>query len=168
VGPFCQVPFWSNSDDRTQCTSPAHAVDPEKLLNMPLINSPDWEILYSDRTRYTYRDLSKRINRLANGLRNLGINPGDTVAVFDYDSSRYLECFFAIPMMGAILQTVNGRLCAEQILYTTNPAEAKVTIINSDFFPILENIRDKLQNATAPATYRRGKLLTTRSILIII
>jgi fatty-acyl-CoA synthase len=117
----------------------------KKLLNMPLINSPDREIVYSDRTRYTYRDLSERINRLANGLRNLGINPGDTVAVFDYDSSRYLECFFAIPMMGAILQTVNWRLSAEQILYTINHAEANVIIINTDFFPILENIQDKLQ-----------------------
>lgn len=117
----------------------------KKLLNMPLINSPDREIVYSDRTRYTYRDLSERINRLANGLRNLGINPGDTVAVFDYDSSRYLECFFAIPMMGAILQTVNWRLSAEQILYTINHAEASVIVINTDFFPILENIRDKLQ-----------------------
>lgn len=117
----------------------------KKLLNMPLINSPDREIVYSDRTRYTYRDLSERINRLANGLRNLGINPGDTLAVFDYDSSRYLECFFAIPMMGAILQTVNWRLSAEQILYTINHAEASVIVINTDFFPILENIRDKLQ-----------------------
>ncbi|NIT40724.1 MAG: AMP-binding protein, partial [Gammaproteobacteria bacterium] len=69
-------------------------------------------------------------NRLANGLRNLGINPGDTVAVFDYDSSCYLECFFAIPMMGAVLQTVNWRLSAEQIVYTINHAEANLIIIS--------------------------------------
>jgi fatty-acyl-CoA synthase len=117
----------------------------KKLLNMPLINSPDREIVYSDRSRYTYRDLSERINWLANGLRDLGINPGDTVAVFDYDSSCYLECFFAIPMMGAVLQTVNWRLSAEQMVYTINHAEANLIIINTDFFPILENIRDKLQ-----------------------
>jgi len=117
----------------------------KKLLNMPLINSPDREIVYSDKSRYTYRDLSERINKLANSLRNLGINPGDTVAVFDYDSACYLECFFAIPMMGAVLQTVNWRLSAEQIVYTINHAEANLIIISKDFFPILEDIRNKLQ-----------------------
>jgi fatty-acyl-CoA synthase len=74
----------------------------------------------------------------------LGIKAGDTVAVFDYDSHRFLECFFAIPMMGAVLQMVNWRLSAEQILYTLNHAEASLIIINSDFLPILEAIRDKL------------------------
>ena len=117
----------------------------KKLLHMPLINSPDREIVYSDKTRYTYRELRERINRLANALRNVGIKPGDTVAVFDYDSSSYLESFFAIPMMGAVLQTVNWRLSAEQIVYTINHAEANLIMINTDFLPILENIRDKLQ-----------------------
>jgi fatty-acyl-CoA synthase len=118
----------------------------KKLLNMPLINSPDREIVYSDRHRYTYIGLNDRIGRLANGLAKLGVKPGDTVAVFDYDSHRYLECFFAIPMMGAVLQTVNWRLSADQILYTINHAEAKVIIINSDFIPVLEAIRQKLDS----------------------
>ena len=116
----------------------------KKLLNTPLINSPDREIVYSDRHRYTYTDLNERIGKLAHGLANLGIGRGDTVAVFDYDSHRYLECFFAVPMMGAVLQTVNWRLSADQILYTINHAEAKLIIINSDFLPILETIAAKL------------------------
>lgn len=117
----------------------------KKLLNTPLINSPDREIVYSDRHRYTYVDLNKRIGMLANGLAKRGIKPGDTVAVFDYDSHRYLECFFAIPMMGAVLQTVNWRLSADQILFTINHAEARAIIINSDFLPILAAIRQKLE-----------------------
>jgi fatty-acyl-CoA synthase len=117
----------------------------KKLLNTPLIYSPEREIVYSDRCRYNYQTLNERIHRLANGLEKLNINPADTVAVFDYDSHRYLECFFAIPMMGMVLQTVNWRLSAEQILYTLNHAEAKMIIINADFFSILENIWDKLE-----------------------
>ncbi|QTA87614.1 fatty acid--CoA ligase [Desulfonema magnum] len=117
----------------------------KKLLNTPLIYAPDQEIIYRDKLRYTYRDLKDRIHRLANGLEKRGINPGDTVAVFDYDSNRFLESFFAIPMMGAVLQMVNWRLSAEQILYTINHAEAKMILINSDFLPILENIREKLE-----------------------
>ena len=117
----------------------------KKLLNTPLIYSPDQEIVYDDKNRYTYRTLNERINRLASGLKKLGVAKGDIVAVFDYDSHRYLECFFAIPMMGAVLQTINWRLSGEQILYTLNHAEAKVIIIHADFLPILENIRDKLE-----------------------
>jgi fatty-acyl-CoA synthase len=118
----------------------------KKLLNTPLIYAPDQEIVYRDKLRYTYRDLNERIHRLANGLEKLGITAGDTVAVFDYDSNRFLESFFAIPMMGAVLQMVNWRLSAEQIQYTLNHADAKMIIINSDFLPILANIREKLEN----------------------
>ena len=92
----------------------------KKLLNTPLIYAPDQEIVYDDKKRYTYRKLNERINRLADGLEKLGVVKGDVIAVFDYDSHRYLECFFAIPMMGAVLQTINWRLSAEQILYTLN------------------------------------------------
>ncbi len=116
----------------------------KQLLKTPLIYSPNQEIVYRDKLRYTYKDLNRRIHQLANGLSGLGIGFGDTVAMFDYDSNRYLECFFGVPMMGAVLQTVNWRLSGEQIVYTINHAEAKIIIINSDFLPILETIREKL------------------------
>jgi len=117
----------------------------KQLLKTPLIYSPGQEIVYRDQLRYTYRDLNERIHRLANSLKTLGIQQGDRVAVFDYDSNRFLECFFAVPMMGAVMQMVNWRLSAEQIVYTVNHAEAKMIIINSDFLPILENIREQLK-----------------------
>jgi fatty-acyl-CoA synthase len=117
----------------------------KKLLNDPLIKSPDREIVYADRHRYTYNDLDQRIGKLANSLIELGVAAADTIAVFDYDSHRYLECFFAIPMIGAVLQTVNWRLSAEQIAYTINHAEAKMIIINADFLPILEEIFNKIE-----------------------
>jgi fatty-acyl-CoA synthase len=119
----------------------------KKLLNTPLIYAPQREIVYGDKLRYNYRTLNERIHRLAGGLEKLDVKPGDTVAVFDYDSHRYLECFFAIPMMGAVLQTINWRLSADQILYTLNHAEAKTIIIHSDFISILEDIRAKLETA---------------------
>jgi acyl-CoA synthetase (AMP-forming)/AMP-acid ligase II len=118
----------------------------KKILNTPLTYYPDQEIIYRDQLRYTYRDLNDRIQRLAGGLENLGVNKGDTVAVFDYDSNRFLECFFAVPMMGAVMQMVNWRLSADQILYTLNHAEASVIIINADFLPILSTIRENLTN----------------------
>jgi fatty-acyl-CoA synthase len=117
----------------------------KKLMGIPLLNSPDREIVYSDRHRYTYKDLNQRVRKLANGLEKLGVSPGDTIAVFDYDSHRYLECFFTVPMLGAVLQTVNWRLSADQILYTINHAEANMIIINADFLSVLEDIWDDLK-----------------------
>ncbi len=129
----------------------------KKLLMPPLVNSPDREIVYSDKHRYTYRTLNERIHRLAGGLRRLGLVAGDTVAVFDYDSHRYLECFFAIPMMGAILQTVNWRLSEGQMVYTLNHAEAKAIIINTDFLPVLETIRNELETVEKIVVIREGE-----------
>jgi fatty-acyl-CoA synthase len=114
------------------------------LLHTPLIYAPDQEIVYRNSLRYTYRDLGRRVARLAGALIKLGVTPGDTVAVMDYDSHRYLECFFAVPMMGAVLHTINVRLSQEQLLYTINHAEDDVILVNRDFLPLLEPIKDQL------------------------
>ncbi len=115
------------------------------LLHTPLATAPEQEIVYRDRSRYTYRTLRHRIGQLASGLAGLGLRPGDTVAVMDWDSHRYLECFFAIPMMGAVLQTVNIRLPLEQILYTLNHAGADFILCHTDLLPILDSIKDRLE-----------------------
>jgi len=115
------------------------------LLHTPLATAPDQEIVYRDSSRYTYRTLRQRIGRLATGLAGLGVKPGDTVAVMDWDSHRYLECYFAIPMMGAVLQTVNIRLSPEQILYTLNHARADVILCLNEFLPLLDAIKENLE-----------------------
>ena len=115
------------------------------LLHTPLFYAPQQEIVYRDKVCLTYLQFNERIHRLASGLEKIGVKSGDTVCVFDYDSHRYLECFFAIPMMGAILHTQNWRLSPEQILYTMNHAGDKVVIINSEFLPLLEAVKDQLK-----------------------
>jgi fatty-acyl-CoA synthase len=117
------------------------------LLHTPLATAPEQEIMYRDIRRYSYRTLRQRIGQLASGLAGLGVRSGDTVAVMDWDSHRYLECYFAIPMMGAVLQTVNIRLSPEQILYTLNHAGADVILCHTDFLPILDSIKDRLETA---------------------
>jgi fatty-acyl-CoA synthase len=114
------------------------------LLRTPLVTAPEQEIVYRGRTRFSYRDLAARINRLANALCALGVKPGDTVAVMDYDSNRYLECFFAVPMIGAVLHTINVRFSPEQILYTIDHAEDDVLLVHADFLPILEQVKGRL------------------------
>ena len=117
----------------------------KQLLHTPILKSPNQEIVYRDLNRYTYRDLYRRIHLLASALSSQGVESADTVAVLDWDSHRYLECFYAIPMMGAILHKVNIRLSNEQILYTMNHAEDKVVLVHEDFLPVLEDISKKLK-----------------------
>jgi fatty-acyl-CoA synthase len=92
--------------------------------------------------------LIERICRLANVLVDAGVGPGDTVAVMDWDSHRYLEAYFAVPMLGAVLHHVNVRLSADQILYTMNHAEDKLVLVHDDFLPVLKQLRDKLETVT--------------------
>ncbi len=106
--------------------------------------APRQEIVYADRSRYDYEILRQRVSRLASGLSQCGVKPDDTVAVMDWDSHRYLECFFAVPMMGAVLHTINIRLSPEQILYTVNHAEDDVILVHADFVPLLEQITDRI------------------------
>src|SRR5260221_3463729 len=115
------------------------------LLHTPLAIAPEQEIVYRDVSRFPYWLVRQRIGQLASGLTALGVRPGDTVAVMDWDSHRYLECFFAIPMMGAVLQTVNIRLSPEQILYILNHAEADFILCHTDFLPLLDSIKDRLE-----------------------
>lgn len=107
--------------------------------------SPDQEIVYANHSKYTYTDLAQRIHRLANVLTEAGVKPGDTVAVMDWDTPRYLECFFAIPMIGAVLHTINVRLSPEQILYTMNHAEDDVVLVHDDFLPIVEGLQSEIE-----------------------
>ncbi|MCF8037514.1 MAG: AMP-binding protein, partial [Desulfobacteraceae bacterium] len=115
------------------------------ILETPLIYSPDQEIIYRDQQRYTYRDLNRRVHQMANMLSAMGVGPGSTVAVMDWDSTRYLECFFAVPMMGAVLHTINIRLSPEQLIYTINHAEDDVILVNEEFLPMLEGVKDKFE-----------------------
>ncbi len=63
-----------------------------RILEQPLKYKPNAEIVYRNISRYTYKDLYKRVSRLANLLTgHLTVKPGDTVAIIDYDNPRYLE-----------------------------------------------------------------------------
>lgn len=116
----------------------------KNLLAYPVVNNPDQEIVYRDQLRFDYRTFRERICRLANALTELGVKPGDTVAVMDWDSHRYLECFFAVPMIGAVLHTINVRLSPDQILYTIDHAEDDVILVHNDFLPILDAIKGRV------------------------
>jgi fatty-acyl-CoA synthase len=116
----------------------------KQLWHTPLMQAADQAIVYRGLKRFTYRQSRERVGRLASSLARLGVDAGDTVGVLDWDSNRFLEAYFAIPMMGAVLQTVNVRLAPEQIAYSINHAGSSVLLVNDDFVPVLEGIKQQL------------------------
>jgi fatty-acyl-CoA synthase len=133
----------------TKIIAPAEGAYAYPLLIKQLLLSgvryePGREIVYADKLRYSYQTLNQRIRRLANALTAAGVKAGDTVALLDWDSHRYLECFFAVPMIGAVLHTVNIRLSPDQVLYTMNHAEDDLVLVHDDFLPLVEQIQGQL------------------------
>jgi fatty-acyl-CoA synthase len=136
----------------------------KQLLHTPLAQTAHQEIVYRDVRRLTYLELRDRIGRLASALQKIGVQPGDSVGVLDWDSNRFLEAFFAIPMMGVVLQTVNVRLSPEQVAYTIDHAGSSTLLVNDEFVDLVHSILPKLSKVKrlvvltdhkAPAT---GKL----------
>jgi fatty-acyl-CoA synthase len=133
----------------------------KQLLHTSLMQSPQQEIVYRDVKRLTYADLRDRISRLGSALVKIGVRPGDTVGVLDWDSNRFLEAFFANPMMGVVLQTVTVRLSPEQVAYTIDHAGSSTPLVNDEFVDLVHSILPKLpevrqlvaiSDSKAPAT----------------
>src|ERR1700752_4674304 len=116
----------------------------KQLWNTPRVQAADQEIVYRDLRRFTYIEIRERIGRLASDFRMGGVLPGDTVGVLDWDSNRFFEAFFAIPMMGAVLQTVNVRLSSEQVAYTIDHAGASTLLVNDEFIGLVEGLKAQL------------------------
>jgi len=114
------------------------------LLKAPIAYDPEQEIVYRDAARFTYKEFHERVARLARALLDLGITKGDTVAVMDWDSNRYLECYFAIPMIGAVMHMINMRLAPEQLIYTIGHAEDQLILVHRDFVPLVQSIRGRI------------------------
>jgi hypothetical protein len=109
----------------------------KQLLHTPLAVAPEQEIVYRDRIRYNYWTLRHRIGQLASGLSALGAKRGDTVAMMDWDSHRYLESYFAVPMMGAVLMTRERSVGARTDRLHPQQFRRQCTARQCRFFPVL-------------------------------
>ena len=91
---------------------------------------PDYEaVIYEDRT-YTWADVYKRCIKFASALSKLGIKKGDTVSFLAFNTPEIFEAHYSVPMVGAVLNTINIRLDAKTIAYILNHSEAKVLVVD--------------------------------------
>jgi len=105
---------------------------------------PEGQIVYRDLFRGNYANLYERCQRLSNALKDLGIRQGSKVICFEWNTHRFLEIYFAVPCMGAMLHMGNPLLTPDQIVFLVNRVEDDIVIFNKDFTPLIESVRDRL------------------------
>jgi fatty-acyl-CoA synthase len=100
--------------------------------------------------RYRYADFALRARRLAQALLTLGIRPGDRVGTLAWNHSAHLEAYFAVPLMGGVLHTLNLRLSPAELAYIVDHAEDRLVIVDESLLPLWEKVRRLL--AAPPRT----------------
>jgi fatty-acyl-CoA synthase len=90
----------------------------------------------------TYAQVAERAARLANVLHDLGVGEGDRVGTLCWNNQEHLECYLAIPCMGAVLHTLNLRLAPKQLAHIVNDAQDSVVIVDGSLVPLLAAIRE--------------------------
>ncbi|MGH7511755.1 MAG: long-chain fatty acid--CoA ligase [Gemmatimonadales bacterium] len=91
--------------------------------------------------RTTWSAILRRAHRLASALRALDVAPGDRVATLCWNHDRHLEAYFAVPLLGAVLHTLNLRLHPDELAYIARHAEDQVVIVDQALVPLLERFR---------------------------
>jgi fatty-acyl-CoA synthase len=91
-------------------------------------------------TRASYAEVCERIDRVAHALKSLGIEQGDRVATFAWNSQRHLEVYMATPCTGAVLHTLNIRLFEDQLTYIANHAKDRVVFVDDTLVPLLAKV----------------------------
>ena len=114
--------------------------------------------VYPDKTAIIYDDLEhnhltqtwqqtyNRCRQLADGLRKLGIDKNDTVAVMMPNTPAMVECAFGVPMSGGVLCTLNTRLDINALTFCLQHSEAKVLMMDSEFSELAEIIVETFPN----------------------
>jgi len=110
-------------------------------------------LIYNDR-HFSWADVQDRVRRVASSLKRLGIGPGDTVSVMAANTPELFELHYAVPLTGAVLNTINTRLEPETVAYILDHGDARLVIADTAFSGVIKN-----------AFQLNGKDLTTVDIV---
>ena len=113
------------------------ALSPLSFIERSAAIYPDYPAVVHGSIRRTWAETYARCRRLASALARRGIGKGDTVAVMLPNIPEMLEAHFGVPMIGAVLNTLNVRLDAETIAFMLQHGEAKVLIADREFFDVV-------------------------------
>ncbi len=99
-----------------------------------------------EKHRYTYADFGERVHRLASALKQLGLRPGERVGTFSWNHYRHLEMYFAVPMQGAVLHTLNIRLFHDQLTYIVNHAADRFIVVDRSLLPVIRQLQPTFES----------------------
>jgi fatty-acyl-CoA synthase len=115
-------------------------LNPADLLARAAYVYPRKDALVHGERRYTYAELGGRAWRLANALRDAGLERGDRVATLLPNSPAMLESHFALPAAGGVLVTVNTRLSSAEIAYIVEHSGARFLLLDAELAGLVEAI----------------------------
>jgi fatty-acyl-CoA synthase len=107
---------------------------------------PDYPSLVHGDTRHTWAETYARCRRLASALAKRGIGRGDTVSIIAPNVPAIYEATFGVPMLGAVLNTINTRLDAPTVAFILRHCEAKVLITDREFSTTVSAALAELEN----------------------
>ncbi len=91
--------------------------------------------------RFTYAQFAERASRLAGGLRNLGVGPGDRVAFLSMNCHRLLEAYYGVLEAGAVLLPLNIRLAPHELAFILKDADVRILFLGKDFLELVGSFR---------------------------
>ncbi|MCJ8502033.1 long-chain-fatty-acid--CoA ligase [Desulfatitalea alkaliphila] len=113
------------------------------LLRSAMVFPDKVAVVYGDRRR-TYSEFLERVYRLAGALQKMGIGKGDKVAYICPNTPPMLEAHYAVPLLGAVLVSVNIRLSANEVAYIIDHSDAKAVFVDNEFADLVAPMRDRL------------------------
>jgi long-chain acyl-CoA synthetase len=122
-----------------------------ELLNERVNAAPNKPYLFSeaDKRQFTYKEFEAAVIRTANMLAAHGVRKGDVVSLLLPNSVEYVIAYFACWQLGALAGPINSLLKSEEIAYVISNSEAKALLVNSEFLPVVETIRNELPSLQA-------------------
>ncbi len=115
------------------------------FLSIATAICPDKAAIVFEDKRYTFSQLTERVNCLANGLRKLGISKDDRVSFLQVNCNQCVETYFAVAKTGAIYLPLNFRAKEKELSYMLNTAEAASLIVGERYIPMINSIRPELK-----------------------
>ncbi len=105
---------------------------------------PDKTAIVDGEQRYTYRQFQERVNQLGHALLSLGVGKGDRVCILSPNSHFFLESYYGVTQIGAILVPLNFRLTAADHEYIINHAGVTAVLVDHEYTPVVDQIRPNL------------------------
>jgi long-chain acyl-CoA synthetase len=118
-----------------------------KIFDLTVKKFPNKEAIFDVRKdiRFTYKEWSEQVNRLARALLTEGVKKGDRVSTFLFNTEELATTFFACAKIGAVFNPINFRLTAEEVAYILSDASPKIVLFEKALEPVISAIENRFQ-----------------------